>query len=632
MAWRGLGRWRFSDEGNFILKRGRVKFMDDVLAEADYFFEVSYEVANKVGGIYTVIRTKSEQMLRYYGKNYYTIGFYDPKQAKVEFEEKDSKAFAGTFAKLGKLGIKCHFGTWVSARGRPNCILLDISGYRGHLNDIKTELWMKYKIDSLRSDSWFGDPVVWAYACGMLIERLKEDLHLKRVVAQFHEWMSGAGLLYLKSRKVKVATVFTTHATMLGRSMANCSDSLVREIEDGLKKGRTVDPRKSYEYDVEAKHLTECACASECEAFTTVSETTAREAEYILSKRPDVVLPNGLELGKYPSMEECIYLHRKCKEKIMDFLAGYFKPYYEVNLTDPRIMFISGRYEVRNKGVDVFVQSLARLNNELKEKKDKTDVFAFIMIPASTKSENHEALENLSLFSDIKEYVDDLSVDIRASMTGSLTSGKTDMKISDYLTDYQKMDIKKLASAFKSRSGGAPPLCAFELHNDGGDVILRMLRENGLLNREEDRVKVIYYPAYLSNSDRMLSLSYNSFVLGCSLGVFPSFYEPWGYTPLETIANGALTVTTDLAGYGKFMEGKMKGMKDTGIYILKRNSKKDDDIVGDLKDIFSAVVKMDKSEILSRKYHAKRLSLVADWKNLAANYVVAHNMALEKVK
>ncbi|MFH1127531.1 MAG: glycogen/starch synthase [archaeon] len=605
--------------------------MDDVGAAGDFLFEVSYEVANKVGGIYAVIRTKSEQMMKYYGNNYYVIGFYIPEQAKVEFEEEDPKGLKKTFLKLEKMGIKCHFGKWVTAGGRPNCILLDINGYKHRLNDIKTELWMKYKIDSLRSDSWFGDPVVWSYAVGLLLEMLEKDLGLKNAVAQFHEWMAGVGLLYLKSKDSKIATVFTTHATMLGRTMASYTDSLVDEIDEGLKSGRTVDPKKAYEYSVEAKHLTGAACARTCDVFTTVSETTAREAEYILSKKPDVVLPNGLDLGTYPSMEECVYLHRKYKGKIMEFLSAYFKPYYEVNLNDPRIMYISGRYEIRNKGIDIFVRSLSKLNNELKGKNSNTNVFAFILIPANTKSENHEVLENLSLFSGMREYVDDLSVDIRANMLDSLTSGKTDIRISDYLTEYQKIEVKKLATSFKSRSGRSPPLSAFDLYDQGG-LILKMLAENGLLNREEDRVKVIFYPAYLSNSDRMLSLSYNSFTIGCSLGVFPSSYEPWGYTPLETIANGALTVTTDLAGYGKFMEKHVKGQKDSGIYILKRSEKKDNEVVDDLKNVLLEVVRLDKSEIISRKHNAKKLSLVADWKNLAGNYIVAHNMALKKVR
>lgn len=606
--------------------------MDDVGVEGKYLFEVSYEVANKVGGIYAVICSKSEHMLKYYGKNYYAVGIYNPDHAKVEFEEKDPGRLKSTFQKMEKIGIKCHFGTWITARGRPNCILLDISGYRYRLDEIKTELWAKYQIDSLRSDSWFGDPVVWSYSVGILLENLEEDLGLNKAVAHFHEWMAGVGLLYLKSKKSKIATVFTTHATMLGRTMASFNADLVREIDDGLNNRMVVDPKKPYEYSVEAKHLTECACAKTCDAFTTVSETTAREAEYILSKKPDVVLPNGLALEKYPLMEECIYLHHKYKQKVVDFLSGYFKPYYEINLTKPRVMFISGRYEVRNKGVDVFIRCLSRLNNELKDKKDAANVFAFILIPANVKSENHEVLENLSLFSDIKEYVDDMSVDIRSNMLNSLTSGRTDIKLTDFLTEYQKIDIKKLAATFKSRSGTSPPLCAFDLHNQVDDVILRLLCDNGLLNREEDRVKVIYYPAYLSNSDRMLSLSYNSFVIASSLGVFPSSYEPWGYTPLETIANGALTVTTDLAGYGKFMESHIKDKKGAGVYVLKRSMRTEDEIVDDLKDIIFDVVNLDKSEIISRKYNAKKLSNVADWEHLAWNYVTAHNVALEKVK
>jgi len=300
---------------------------------ANYFFEVSYEVANKVGGIYAVIASKSEQMMKYYGKNYYTIGYYTPRKRALTSRRK-ILLIQEDLRETREDGHKMLLRDMGISKRQADCILINVDGYKHRTNDIKGELWMKYKIDSLHSDSWFGDPVAWSYAAGILLEQLETDLHLKKTVAQFHEWMAGVALLYLKSRNSKIATVFTTHATMLGRTMANYNDNMVKDIDNAIATGKTIDPKKAYEYSVEAKHQTECACAKTSDIFTTVSDITGRESQYILGKKPDVILPNGLDLEKFPSMEECIYLHHKYKQKILDFLLGYFKPYYEINLSN----------------------------------------------------------------------------------------------------------------------------------------------------------------------------------------------------------------------------------------------------------------------------------------------------------
>ena len=604
-------------------------------ARADYFFEVSFEVANKVGGIYTVIASKAPVMLEKYNAGYITIGPWFEGKSKLEFTEKDAGEFKDAFMKLKSRGIKCHLGTW-NIDGNPRAILIDFSVFaEKNKNQIKTDLWKKYNIDSIRADSWFDDPVCFSHAAGMLIDEISKKLKPKKCVAQFHEWMAGAGLLYLKSAKSNVGTVFTTHATMLGRTMAGVNENLHAEIESGLKKGITIDPQKAYHYGVEAKHLTEVACAKNADVFTTVSKTTAKEAEYILGKTPAVILPNGLSISNYPSMEDLSYMHKQNKTKIMNFLRAYFRPYYDVNLEDPRIMFIAGRYEYHNKGLDVFTESLGRLNQKLKNEKSDKDVFAFFLIPADADGENVDVLKDITLFKEIENYVDDLLPGVKHALINAITRGKDIREaLKEHLTEKRIQEIKKQMIVFRSKEGHTPPLCAFNLKYDASnDSTIKGFKANGLLNRDEDRVKVIFYPAYLSNADRLLSLNYNAFLIGSSLGVFPSFYEPWGYTPVECAANGCLSITTDYAGFGKFIDENRKialnDKKDRGIYILKREGKKYENCVEDLKNKLYEIITMNKNEIVEEKQIANRLAQITDWKVLGENYIKAHNAAIK---
>ncbi|NOR85744.1 hypothetical protein GQ473_06520 [archaeon] len=607
-------------------------------AKADYFFEVSYEVANKVGGIYAVITSKAPVMAEKYKQGFIPVGPWIKGKSNLEFSENDAKTseFGEVFEKLKSNGIVCHIGTW-DIPGSPTTILIDNEKYyNSNKNQIKTDLWNQYGIDSIRADCWFDDPVVFSYAAGIVIDEISKKMNSKLCVAQFHEWMTGAGLLYLKHVKSKVGTVFTTHATMLGRTMAGVNENLHEEIEQGLKRGTSVDPQKAYHYGIESKHLTEIACAKNADVFTTVSKTTAREAEYLLGVKPEVILSNGLSMATYPSMEDLSYVHKKYKMKITNFLRAYFRPFYDVNLVDPRIMFISGRYEYHNKGADMFTESLGRLNQKLKDEGSEKDVFVFYLIPADISGENIDVLKNVTLFNEIENYVDDLLPELKHSIMGAITRGKDLIEqIDEGITSTHIQEIKKQMHEFRSKTGQVPPLCAFNLNYDvSGDSILNGFKANGLLNRKEDRVKVIFYPAYLSNADRLISINYNSFIIGSSFGIFPSFYEPWGYTPVECAANGCLSITTDYSGFGKFIDenrvAAVNDKKDRGIYILKRENQKYDNCVESLKNRLYDVVHMTKNEIVEEKHIANRLAYLTDWKYLGENYIRAHNLSLKK--
>lgn len=596
------------------------------------FFEVSFEVGNKVGGIYTVISSKAEKMLEKYGDNYYTVGFYDHSKAQYEFINKDAGKLRPIFDNLEKEGIRCYYGFW-NIPGKPRCILIDVKDFMHKSNDIKTLLWEQYKIDSINSDSWFEEPVVWSYAVGMLLERLKDNMQ-QPMVAQFHEWMSGVALLYLNMKDVDVATVFTVHATMLGRSIASQGADLAEMIDDGLKIKTAIEKDVAYKYGVPAKHLTEIVCAKNCDVFTTVSKTTAREAEFILGRQPDMILPNGLDMKNYPAMEKLSYRHKIEKDRVLSFLSAYFEPYYNVNLNDPRIIMISGRYEYHNKGLDVFIDALGQLNERLKQESYDKNTFVFIAIPSDVRGENIEILENFSLYNELENHVDEILPEMKWQLIQSLTHGEyTHESLLRYVKDQYANNFKRLALAFKSRENKDPPLCALKLnYPEEGDNIISRLKHNNLFNQEDSPVKVIFYPAYLSSADRLLSMDYNSMLIASSLTVFPSYYEPWGYTPVESAANGCISITTDLAGFGQYISEHMDAKKDRGIKILKRRGRKYRVIVSDLTEMMHDVTTMSEHEIIAQKHNAKQLSQLVGWDCLAENYFKAHDLALSKRK
>lgn len=593
------------------------------MRDADFIFEIAYEVCNKVGGIYTVIKSKSFYMKENYGEKYYTIGPYNPKHARIEFDEQSPPAeIKKTFGELEKQKIKCHYGIWLIP-GRPKTILLDTTKFMSRANELKKKLWKCCGVDSLKADDIFNESTVWSIAVGMLLEKLMTSRIFKgkKCVAHFHEWLAGGGLVYLNYKKVDIATVFTTHATTLGRTLAGSGVDLYKIITEGHDGDNVL--RLAKRYGVQAKHTMEVACAKYCDTFTTVSQVTAMEAKFILDRDPDVLLLNGLDSDKYPGVEELTILRRKNRIQTRDFLTSYFSRYYDIDYYNLRSIFISGRYEFRNKGLDIFIDALGKLNKQMKKEKIKTTAVVFIWIPNEIRGENFQVLKNKALYEEMHDHIAEAVPDIEDKIMLSLTKGEVPK---DILSDEFLQKCRKLAVHFRSHMGENPPICAFELANpEEKDKIMKALKKNGLLNRKEDKVKVIYYPAYLSAADRLISLDYNQATMTCDVGVFPSYYEPWGYTPLETAAQGSLAITTDLAGFGKFIEGK-----GPGIYVLKRIGRGFNEMVNDLKKELYDIVTLSRDELTKRRQNAKELSMLADWKELIKNYILAHDLAVEK--
>ncbi len=586
-----------------------------------FLVEASWEVCNKVGGIHTVITSKSQYVMNSF-KDYVLVGPYFYDKASKEFVEKlPPGRFQSVFNTLKNQGIICHYGTWL-IDSKPNVVLLDFSNFISNKNSIKTKLWDKFRIDSLFTQFFdFDQPVIWAYTVGMFVDELSKKFD-KPFILQAHEWLTGAAILYLKMAGSTVKTVFTTHATVLGRTLANSNINFYSEFD-------SIDPDKAaYQYGVQAKHQLEKQSALNADVFTTVSEITNLEARNFLKRSADVIVENGLNVSKFPTYDELAIKHKLYKSKIKEFLLYYFFPYYSFDLDNTLMYFLLGRYEFKAKGIDIFIRALAELNNRLKSENSNKTIISFIWVPANVKRIRPELLEAKTYYDDLKSTLDDNSEEVKQRLLYLLLSGKSLSKASLFKEDFL-FHVKKTLLQLKRT--GNPPLSTHELYNESSDAILNSLVEHGLLNRKEDRVKVIFYPIYLSGADGLLDLNYYESITASHLGVFPSFYEPWGYTPVESAASAISSVTTDLAGFGRFISHYTNpNLKTPGIYVLKRFNKSDDEVVSELSSLMYSYSLLNKGERIKDKIEANRLSKLVDWSVLVKNYLKAYSLALNK--
>lgn len=592
-------------------------------ARADYLFEASWEVCNKVGGIYTVVKSKAKLLKENY-KNYFLIGPYFEKKAQVDFTEKNAPTeLKAIFSKLREKGIICHYGIW-NIKGEPNCILIESQALSPQKDQFKKLMWDNFQIDSLNSNWDFEEPLLWSMAVGMLLEEIPQAYKTKKVVGHFHEWLAGFALLYLKLQKSPVKTVFTTHATMLGRTLAGSGRPLYSILNQ-------VNPdEEAKRSGINDKYTTEKACALNTDTFTTVSEITSMEAEKLLGRKADVLLLNGLDTEQFPTFEEISVKHRISREIMREFLSYYFFPYYSFDLEQSLNIFIVGRFEYKNKGLDILLSSLSRLNERLKKENFKKTILVFFWVPREVHS-THTSLSNSKMnYLQLKDFIDDQSEILKNHLINHLLSCPIDClddpsEISKDLFDKEFMkEAKRIRLNFAKQ--GNPLLITHHLPNETNDAMLNEFRKAGLNNAPDDKVKVIDYPIYLTGVDGLLDLNYYDAILGCHLGVFPSYYEPWGYTPLESAALGVPAVTTDLAGFGRFIKDKNK---KGGIFVLKRMNKSDDQAVEQFVNILLKYCKMSKKSRVEQKMIAKELSTLADWNIFINYYIEAHNLALK---
>jgi glycogen(starch) synthase len=576
-------------------------------------FEISWEVCNKVGGIYTVIRSKIPFIQQAY-PDYICIGPLLDHQSDFE-PQPTPPAWQDIFSSLKKRGVFCVYGRWI-APGHPTAILVGAKELVAHKDQLKFMYWDKYHIDSLKSAWEFEEPMCWATAAGMLVEEYAKR-HPGDIVAQCHEWIAGFALLHLKQAGAKVGTVFTTHATMLGRSISGSGEQLY-EMLDGI------DARAwAYRLGVQDKHLCEVACATNADVFTTVSEITGLEAERLLGRKPDVLTYNGFFIEKFPTFEETSIRHYQARDLLREFLAYQFFPYYAFDLDKTMLFFTSGRYEFHNKGIDVLVDALGDLNRKLKAQGSDTTVAMFFWLIMGHGSVRYEVLENKNAYVELKSLVDWQGKQLLRKITLDFLSGhvpgQDDLFTSGFVHEMHE-EIGHI------RRKGTPPLATHDIDWDH-DPLVAACRQQGLLNRQEDRVKVIIYPGYLDSADNLLNVHYYDATVGAHLGIFPSAYEPWGYTPLESAMLAVPAVTTDLAGFGRFMQNVPH---EKGVFVIPRMRRSRSDVVAQLAQTLHQYTMCDKNERVQQGFAAKQLAASCDWKVFIKHYHAAYDLALKR--
>jgi glycogen phosphorylase/synthase len=530
--------------------------------ENSFLVEVSWEICNKVGGIYTVLRSKLKEAIANFGNNYLVIGPWLGDNRHF-IEAIDTPFLKELNERLKAKNINCHMGYW-DTEGKPAAILVDFKG-RYKIDVLLYDLWSDFAIDSLASNYEYQEPILFATAAGEVIETIADMDLSRKIIGHFHEWLCGAGLLYLKRRKPNVATVFTTHATVLGRALAG-DNELIYNLPKGFNASQEAKRKGVY-----SKHSLEKAAAAQAASFTTVSGITADEANAILDKYPDKVVYNGLDVEEkqHLASKEVIFENRKKLLAVTSRVIGKQLP------ENTLLLATSGRYEFHNKGYDVLLKSLAEMKNKLPA--DAPPIVVFFWVATSWYTEADSLLD------------------------GNLKN------------DPEQKDALGIAT--------------HRVYNAAYDNIVRTVRELNLLN--DEKIHIIYSNCYLNGHDGVFNVVYEQAIAACDLTVFPSFYEPWGYTPLESIAYATPTITTDLAGFGYWAHGLGNGNQDAVTVLARKNVAESAFITAlgeSLKDF--AVKSRTHGFLDTARVKSLEIAAKADWKYFYQEYLDAYQQAI----
>ncbi|MBN2688612.1 MAG: alpha-glucan family phosphorylase [Deltaproteobacteria bacterium] len=544
--------------------------MNDNICDRKYLFEVSWEVCNKVGGINTVLRTKAGQAVEHFGDRYILVG--PDTGHNPEFEETDEALWAEVKRQAFDRGLTCRCGRW-DIEGRPRVVLVNQNN-KYETDKLLFQLWHDYGVDSMTGGWDYIEPVLFSTAAGEIIEILHRQVNEEDEVsiAQFHEWMTGAGMLYVKKHVPEIATVLTTHATMLGRSLAGSGTDIYTNIEE-------ITPSSmAAKMNITAKHSLETVSARESDCFTTVSDITAGEAAHFLQRSPDLVLPNGMNIT---AISDCAK-HRDDVSQRRAALIQFAEKFLQEDLDGDNVTFfiISGRYEFRNKGMDLFLESLKRISDFLKS--------------------SNSAAKIVTIFSVIGGHLG-ISNETRQILQG---------------VDVQRSGIARI--------------CTHQLRDPQYDPIWNTCSRLGLNNDRDDHVKIIFMPVYLDGYDGLLNIPYYEVLSGCDLGVFPSYYEPWGYTPLESASYCVPTVTTDLAGFGIWVKNHFEN-NNRGVIVLEYRNRSHDQIVECLTNHISELLEWSDEEREAQRVKARAIAEKTDWREFYPFYLKAYSHAVRKV-
>ena len=585
-------------------------------------FEAAWEVCWQLGGIYTVMRSKAANMLAAWGNRYFLIGPYNADTAAVEFEPAEPTGIiAEAIAQLRAMGIRVHYGHWLIG-GRPQVILLDYHAAFDRLGEFKYMLWKDHGVQAPDEDSEVNNVTAFGFLTGLFFQELCRTANGRRqILAHFHEWMAGLGAMRIRFLKLPVATVFTTHATLLGRYL--CTDNA-----DFYAKIDHINPdHAAGHYRIYPRYCIERGAAHCCDVFTTVSDVTALEAEKMLQRKPDLITPNGLNIQKFAALHEFQNLHKQYKEAIHTFVAGHFFPSYTFDLDRTLYLFISGRYEYNNKGINLFIESLARLNYWLKSGNIPVTIVAFIVTRAPYKSINVDVLKSQAMFDELKLVCEKVSGQMGENLLSAASTGRIPDP-AEILPDEATVQLKRAIHAW--RTWKQPSIVTHDLWDDARDSVLQQLRACRLFNAKDDPVKVVFHPDFLSATSPLVGLDYDQFVRGCHMGVFPSYYEPWGYTPMECLASGVPAVTSDLAGFGSYVLKNVPDPANNGLFVVNRRTASWDQSAHQLTEILFNFALKDRRGRVELRNRVERLSEYFDWNNMIIHYSQAHRLALAR--
>ena len=540
----------------------------------DYIFESSWEVCNKVGGIYTVLSTRAKTLQEALQDKIVFIGPDFWKEQESPYFREDTALLADWQDEAKKQGLKVRVGRW-TVPGEPIAILVDFNPYFEKKNEIYGWLWENYSVDSLHAYGDYDEASMFSYAAALVVESFYNHYldSSKKVIYHANEWMCGLGALYINNKLPQIGTVFTTHATSIGRSIAGN----MKPLYDYLFAYN--GDQMAGELNMQSKHSIEKQTAWNVDCFTTVSDITAKECVELLDKPVDVVLPNGFDNSFVPSPQKFASKRKAARKKMLDIANALLGE----NLDDNTLLIsTSGRYEFRNKGIDVFVEAMNRL---LRDRDLKKKVVAFIEVPGWVGEPRKDLQERLK-------------------------SGKK------YDTP---LDV---------------PQVTHWLHNMSHDNVLGMLKYYDMHNRKEENVKVIFLPCYLDGNDGIVNMTYYDIVLGNDLCIYPSYYEPWGYTPLEAVAFKVPCITTDLAGFGLWANtvfGKTGEIED-GVKVIHRTDYNYSEVADNIKDTVALFSGMTKKQIDVCRKNADALSKKALWSEFIKYYYEAYDIALRKAE
>ncbi len=536
----------------------------------DYLFEVSWEVCNKVGGIHTVLSTKSvclkekmEDRLIMIGPDVNSGG-----EDNTEFIE-DYNILSGWKEVVKSKGLKIRVGRW-NITSSPLAVLIDFTSLFSSKDKIFASLWEEFGLDSISGQWDYIEPTLFGYAAGQVIDsycrfNLSGD---EKVIAHFHEWMTGSGVLFLKNNSPFVGTAFTSHATVLGRSIAGNGQPLYGD----LKKYNPAS--KAREFNVVAKHSLEKLSAENADCFSTVSNITAVECAWFLDKEVDLVTPNGFEDSFVPSQDIFDKRREEARERLFEVGEALLNHRFS---DDTLLICTSGRYEFKNKGLDVYIDALGKLNQSGSLDKD---VLAFVLVPA----------HNYGFDPVLRRKLDGEEVEF----------------------------------------GGAGTYLTHGLHDAEYDSVYRKISEAGLGNGTEDRVKVIFVPVYLNGQDGIFNKTYFDLLIGFDMTVFPSYYEPWGYTPLESLAFHVPTVTTTLTGFGLWVQSASID-HDSALEVIPRDDGEEDDVAEQIEAAIRNISSRDGKTAEYMREKAFYISRIALWNNLIKYYYSAYGIVIDKL-